>query len=76
MELYKNINGDSGVLGYEIGDNYIIVYFKSGASYTYTHLSAGANNIETMKILAKSGNGLNSFINKYVKKLYVRKLYV
>ena len=70
MVLYKDINGDSGVLGYEIGDDYIMVQFKTGAIYTYTYLSAGAEKVETMKVLAKSGNGLNSFINRYAKKLY------
>lgn len=41
MELYKDINGDSGVLGYEIGYDYITVQFKTGAIYTYTYSSAG-----------------------------------
>ena len=68
MELYKDINGDSGVLGYEIGDDYITVQFKTGAIYTYSN--AGLEKVETMKVLAKSGDGLNSFINRYAKKLY------
>lgn len=71
MKMYKDINGDSGVYRYETGDDYITVQFKTGAVYKYTYQSAGKDNIETMKILAESGNGLNSFINKYVKNLYV-----
>jgi len=71
MKMYKDINGDSGIYGYETGDDYITVQFKTGAVYKYTYQSAGKDNIETMKILAESGNGLNSFINKYVKNLYV-----
>ena len=70
MERYADINGDSGVLSYEIGHDYIKVKFKTGAVYTYTYASAGKENVETMKMLAKSGNGLNSFINKYARKLY------
>lgn len=65
-----DINGDSGVYGYEIGTDYIKVQFKDGSIYTYTYLSAGRDKVETMKILAKSGNGLNSFINRYARKLY------
>lgn len=71
MERYIDTNGDSGVLNYEIGDDYIVVQFKTGAVYTYTYASAGKEKIETMKVLAKSGNGLNSFINKYARELYV-----
>ncbi|MBQ8436798.1 MAG: hypothetical protein IJX20_04020 [Alphaproteobacteria bacterium] len=70
MQKYMDINGDSGVYGYEIGTDYIKVQFKDGSIYTYTYLSAGRDKVETMKILAKSGNGLNSFINRYARKLY------
>lgn len=30
MEIYQNLNGNSGVVGYEIGDDFIIVHFESG----------------------------------------------
>lgn len=70
MKRYKDINGDSGVYGYEAGTDYIKVQFKDGSIYTYTYLSAGRDKVETMKILAESGDGLNSFINRYARKLY------
>lgn len=65
-----DINGDSGVYGYETGSDYITVQFKTGRVYAYSYLSAGRVHVEAMKVLAESGNGLNSYINKYVKKLY------
>ena len=70
MERYKNLGGDSGVVGYEIGSDFIKVKFKSGKVYVYDYASAGRDNIEHMKSLAKVGTGLNAFINKNVKKLY------
>lgn len=73
MEIYKNINGDSGVYGYEIGNDYIWVQFSTGAQYQYTYQSAGVNNIEHMKMLAIKGSGLNAFINKVVKNHYARR---
>ncbi|MDD5135058.1 MAG: hypothetical protein PHP01_06590 [Phycisphaerae bacterium] len=73
MERYKNINGDSGVANYESGSDYIRVRFNDGSVYLYTYGSAGSNNIEEMKKLAVAGTGLNSFINKYVKKRYAKK---
>ena len=73
MERYKNVGGDSGVTGYEIGSDYIRVQFSDGSVYLYTYASAGSNNIEQMKKLATAGRGLNSFINRNVRKSYERK---
>lgn len=38
-----------------------------------TTQSTGSDNIAKMKILAENGDGLNSFINKHVRKKYARK---
>jgi len=73
MERYRDIDGDSGVTGYEIGSDYIRVQFSDGSVYLYTYSSAGSSNIEQMKELAKAGNGLNAFINQNVRKSYERK---
>ncbi len=74
MQRYTDNDGDSGVAAYEIGSDSITVQFKDGATYLYTNASAGSSNIQTMKSLAASGDGLNSFINRNVKKGYARKL--
>jgi hypothetical protein len=73
MERYKNIDGDSGVVGYEIGDDFIRVQFSTGAVYLYTNASAGAQSIAQMKKLAIAGDGLNAFINTIVRKACARK---
>ena len=70
MKQYIDINGDSGVAYYENGADYIKVQFKDGSVYNYTYSSAGQTNIENMKKLAELGDGLNSYINKYARKLY------
>jgi len=75
MEHYKNLSGDSGVKAYEIGDNYIKVKFKDDAIYLYNYQSAGRQHIEKMKELAIKGSGLNSYINKYVRKKYAQKIH-
>lgn len=67
MERYRNSGGDSGVSSFEIGADYITVKF-SGSFRSYR--KAGQNHVETMKRLARSGRGLNSYINRYVKNLY------
>lgn len=67
MERYRNLNGDSGIAFYAIGDDHIWIEFASGSpyrKYRYTNASAGTGNIAHMKQLATEGRGLNSFINK------------
>lgn len=73
MERYRNIGGDSGVYAFEIGSDYIKVQFSDGAIYLYNYSSTGSYKIEQMKNLARSGNGLNSFINTIVRKNYALK---
>lgn len=73
MQRYLDIDGDSNVEAYDIGPDYIRVkFFGTAKIYQYSYQSAGRENVETMKGLAKNGDGLNSFINRNVKYLYVR----
>ena len=74
MPLYKNLGRNSGVYSYDIGREYIIITFNTGASYEYTYGSAGISSVEELKKLAVGGSGLNSYINKHVKYKYSRKL--
>ncbi len=65
MILYADVDHDSNVEAYQIEPDRITVKFKSGTNqyYEYTYSSAGSSNIEHMKMLAESGDGLNSFIS-------------
>ena len=74
MKPYRDIDNDSGVAAYDDGPGYIIVRFRDGSEYEYTDLSAGAGNITEMKRLAVTGDGLNAFINRYVRRRYSRRL--
>ena len=73
MEKYKNLEGNSGVSEYQNGADFIRVRFKDGGQYLYTNSSAGTNNISAMQALAITGQGLNAYVNKYVKKQYASK---
>jgi hypothetical protein len=74
MPLYRDINGDSGVHSYEIKDGSIIVHFERGGSYLYTNVKPGAMHVAEMKRLAENGDGLNAYINKFVRENYAAKL--
>jgi len=72
MKPYADLDHDSGVEAFSYTEESIVVKFKSGTSryYEYTYTSAGSSNVEQMKMLAECGDGLNSFINKNVRKGY------
>jgi hypothetical protein len=71
MQAYTDVNGDSGVAAFAIGDDYIEVQFKkTGKTYKYSYASAGQHAIEQMKLLALAGDGLNAFIVRNVRTGY------
>lgn len=74
MERYRNIKGDSGVLAFEAGDDYIKVRFVGGDVYLYTDAATGRRHVEQMKKLAAKGKGLSTYISRYVKNGYAAKL--
>lgn len=55
------------------GNDYIKVQFHTGAIYLYTYESTGSHNIEHMKVLASSGEGLNAYINTNDRRMYAKK---
>ena len=72
MKAYKDLNGNSGITAYEIGENtfdgeYIKIEFVSGGVYIYTKERLGLVNFEIMKALAEAGAGLCGFISKIRK---------
>lgn len=73
MNRYKDIDGDSGISAYEVGTDFIRVQFNSGQVYRWTYASAGRQHIESMKILAARGDGLNAYINRFVQRMYARR---
>ena len=70
MTEYLNVNGNSGIVAYEVFDDAIDVAFESGGVYTYHRDVIGEVHFEVMKALAQAGTGLNAFINKHVRFRY------
>ena len=62
MEIVTEIRGS---LAYEAGARFIRIRFTSGSVYLYTYDSAGEDDIEEMKELAREGEGLTRFINDF-----------
>jgi hypothetical protein len=64
MRPYMNLSGNSGVLEYDVGPEFIEVRFRGGASYVYSYRGVGRENVERMKALAGAGRGLSTFISQ------------
>ncbi|MCA0447998.1 MAG: hypothetical protein LCH54_17410 [Bacteroidetes bacterium] len=75
MKPYRNVNGNSNIVSYEITEDSIHVVFKSGAqrNYLYNYTSPGRAIVEVMKVLADQGHGLNTYISSTVKTRFSKK---
>lgn len=73
MQRYGNKSGRSGVAAYRIAATCISVRFSDGAIYDYSFASAGRENVERMKVLARAGRGLCTFISQNVHDRYATK---
>ena len=67
MEKYSNKRGNSPITYFQIENDRIIVQFKEGKSYTYSHFKAGRHHVEQMKTLARTGSGLCAYITQNVR---------
>jgi hypothetical protein len=65
MKPYRNVSGDSGVVGYEVGRNYIRIRFKSNHDYTYEAGRVGRRHLTEMQKRAEAGQGLATYINAH-----------
>jgi hypothetical protein len=76
MRPYQNRSGDAGVVAYDYGPDWIRLKFARGHTYEYTAGNVGPADLETMKRLADSGDGLTTFINQHpsVKNGYSRRI--
>ena len=74
MPRYLNRNGHSGVLHYEIGPGSITLTFVNGDRYLYSGLRPGHTLVARMKMLARRGEGLSTFVSQHVRDNYERKL--
>jgi len=72
-ERYGDVSGKSGIAEYEIGDDFIRIWFADGQGYEYNSIKPGQEHVDEMKRLAASGRGLTSYINKHVNR-YARRL--
>jgi len=73
MQRYRNRNESSGVIAYQMGEDFIDVKFVGGDIYHYTTRRPGARDLAHMKELALRGEGLSIFISRHIRTRYESK---
>lgn len=74
MKKYRNLSKKSDIVFYEESPRAIIVEWADGGKYLYDYTRPGKSHVEQMKVLAKKGRDLNTYINQHVRKNYRTKL--
>lgn len=74
MKPYRNRSGKSGVAAYESGEGFIWVRFVRDGVYEYTDARPGRLHVRNMQKLAAAGIGLSTYISRFVRERYARKL--
>lgn len=66
MPSYTSKSGKtSGVVAYKISPHSITVWFSNGPAYVYSEASVGAEQLATLKQLARDGFGLSTYISRH-----------
>jgi hypothetical protein len=58
------------VVAYEAGSDFIRLLFVDGSVYRYDAERPGARQVEEMKALAARGEGLTTYVSRFVRKAY------
>lgn len=70
---YLNLSGKSGVAGFALLRDSVVVQFGNGDIVLYGPQHPGAEHVEHMKELAIAGHGLSSYIRRVVRDDYEAK---
>jgi hypothetical protein len=63
MQSYVSTSGKPfGATGFRFESSGIVIRFKGGLHYRYTHASCGVAHVDEMKRLALAGAGLSTYV--------------
>ena len=74
LRPYGKRSGESGVTGFSIQEDSIIVQFRNGDAYLYDGERPGAVHVARMMLHARAGRGLATYITQNVGSNYARKV--
>ena len=71
---YRNQSGQSGVVAYAVLPDAIAVEFSDGRIYLYNHDCPGVRHVSRMKVIAREGRGLATYISRHVGNRFAARL--
>ena len=63
---YRNQSSHSGVVGYAVMPDAIAIEFVDGSVYLYSHDCPGRRHVSRMKVIAREGHGLSTYLSRHV----------
>jgi hypothetical protein len=63
---YRNLSGHSRVVAYAMLPDALAVQFLDGMVYLYSHDCPGRRHVGRMKVLARDGRGLSTYISRHI----------
>ncbi len=63
---YLNQGGHSGVVAYAVMADAIAIEFVDGSVYLYSHDCPGRRHVSRMKVIARAGHGLSTYLSRHV----------
>lgn len=73
MERNGSNQGRATVVAYTMATGSIVIEFSDGWKYIYNHARPGALIVAEMQRLARSGQGLDSYIDRVVRDRFARR---
>lgn len=67
MQAYGNRRGNSGVRAFALSEGVIDIEFVDGKVYRYSRVRPGLAHVRQMQLLAQQGEGLATYINRFVR---------
>ena len=71
---YRNHSGHSGVVAYAVMPDAVAVEFLDGRVYLYSHDCPGRRHVSRMKVIAREGRGLSTYISRHIGNRFAARL--
>lgn len=73
MQRYRDTDGESSILAYESGPDYLRVQFSDGSILRYTTASVGPRHLDEMQRRATEGEALEQYLTMHAKNKHAMK---
>lgn len=74
MQAYTDRGGDTTVIGFEDGDDFIRIHYRDGAVLEFRVGEVSAAHVMNLRQLAQLGEGLQHYLSRHVSTRLARRI--